>query len=222
MSGIIIAIIIAVYAALLAYYCVLEKQEKFWPATILKVIISAFAAGCCVYAAILLNNYVFYIFAFGLVCAVPADYFLQYIKSDLLRYRFGIAFFGAMHVCLLVSFYLVFSVSFYEFAIWVSFIAIILAFQVKGKWEMGKEKAQLTVYTVLVTFMAAKAVSLFIVSPSVFTLMALLGGVFFFLSDLFLGIWAYSSSKFVYLVLNRVIYFAGQLSLAFYLVLMLP
>jgi len=218
MSFLTIVIIVTVYAAVLAYYCLLEKQEKFNPATAVKVILSAYAAGVCVYAAIQLSNYVFYIFALGLICAVPADFFLQYIKTDLTKYRFGIFFFGAMHVCLIVSFFLIYPVTFYEFIIFAVFIAILLGFQMLGKWEMGKEKAQLTAYTVFVVFMAAKAISLYIFEPSGYTLMVAFGGLFFFISDLFLGIWAYSTSKFVYLALNRIIYFAGQLCLAFYLV----
>jgi len=212
--------IVTLYIALLVYYCVLEKKEKFWPATRLKVILSAFAAGCAVFAAVILQSYIFYIFALGLVFAVPADYFLQYIKTDLRRYRFGIFFFGVMHVCLLVSFYLVFPFTFYEIVIWVSFLVILLICQITGKWKMGKEKLQLSVYTVLVTFMAAKAVSLYFIAPSAFTFMASLGGLLFFLSDLFLGIWAYQREKFVFLALNRIIYFAGQMCLAFYLITM--
>jgi len=218
MPGTVIAVVVTVYIALLVYYCVLEKQEKFWPATILKVVLSAYAAGCCVYAAIILNNYIFYIFALGLVFAVPADYFLQYIKTDLKRYRFGIFFFGAMHVCLLISFFLIYPVTFIEFIIFTVFIGILLAFQKIGNWKIGPENAQLTVYTVFVVFMVAKAISLYIVAPSLPTFMVALGGLFFFVSDVFLGIWAYKIEKFVYLALNRVIYFAGQLCLAFYLV----
>jgi len=221
MSGIAITVIIVIYAALLVYYCLLEKQEKFWPATILKVIISAIAAGVCVYAAVLLNSYLLYIFALGLVFAVPADFFLQYIKTDLMKYRAGIFFFGLMHVCLLVSFFVMYPVTVYEFILFATFIGILLVFQIKGKWKMGEEKTQLTIYTVLVVFMAAKAISIFIVVPTSFTLMLALGGFFFFMSDLFLGIWAYQSEKFVYLALNRSIYFTGQLCLAFYLVVLL-
>jgi len=223
MSLVAIIVIVTIYAALLAYYCVLEKQEKFWPATILKVILSAYAAGVCVYAAVILNNYVFYIFALGLACAVPADFFLQYIKTDLKKYRAGILFFGLMHICLIVSFYLIYAVTFYEFVIFAVLVGVLLAFQIIGKWKMGPEKTQLTVYTVLVVFMAAKAISLSftIPNPATFIVVLSLGGLSFFLSDLFLGIWAYYSEKFVYLALNRIIYFAGQLLLAFYLVLML-
>jgi len=221
MSGVVIAVIIATYAALLAYYCILEKRERFWPATILKVIISAYAAGICVFSAIVLDNIIFYIFALGLVFAVPADFFLQYIKSDLTKYRIGISLFGAMHICLLISFFLADPIpKVYEFIIFAVFIATLLIFQIKGKWKMGKEKTQLTVYTVFVVFMSAKAISTYIVAPSSFTLALALGGLFFFISDLFLGIWAYSTERFVYLALNRTTYFIGQLSLAFYLFLM--
>jgi len=216
-----VSILVAVYAGLLAYYIVLEKQERFISATVLKVVLSAYAAGVCVYAAIQINSYVFYIFALGLVFAVPADYFLQYIKTDLMKYRAGIFFFGLMHVCLIVSFYTIYTVSIYEFILFVIFVGILLAFQIIGKWKIGKEKAQLTLYTVLVIFMAAKAISLYITipNPAVFVLMVSLGGLLFFVSDLFLGIWAYSKDKFIYLALNRIIYFAGQLCLAFYLFL---
>jgi len=223
MSSITIAVVVVIYAILLAYYCVLEKQEKFWPATIAKVVLSAYASGICVYAAIVLNSYVFYIFALGMVCAVPADFFLQFIKTDLMKYRTGIFFFGLMHVCLIVSFYIIYAVTVYEFLFFALFVGILLFFQIKGKWNIGEEKTQLTVYTVLVVFMAAKAVSLYftVPNPALFIVMLSLGGLLFFLSDLFLGIWAYSKEKFIFLALNRVIYFAGQLCLAFYLFLML-
>jgi len=211
--------IIAPYFALIAYYIVLEKRESFWPATILKVILTAYAASCCVYAAALLDNYIFSIFALGLLCAVPADYFLQYIKTDLTKYRIGISLFSVMHICLIVSFYLMWKVTFYEFAVFALLIAILLVFQIQGKWKMGKEKAQLMVYIILVVFMSAKAISLYIISPSTYTLMAFLGGLFFYVSDLILGIWAYSASKFAYLALNRITYFVGQLCLAFYLLI---
>jgi len=225
MSVITIGLIIVVYAALLTYYIILEKQDKFVPATALKVIISAFASGVCVYGAVMLSNYVFYIFALGMVFAVPADFFLQYIKSDLMKYRIGICFFGLMHICLLISFYIIFAITIIEFILFAVFIGILLAFQLIGKWEIGAEKMQLNVYTVLVVLMAAKAISLYftVPNPPLYIFMVSLGGLLFYISDLFLGIWAYSGQKekFVYLALNRSVYFAGQICLAFYLVFIL-
>jgi len=223
MSLIAIVVIVTIYAALLAYYCVLEVQEKFWPATIVKLILSACAAGLCVYSAFSLNNYVFYVFALGLVCAIPGDFFLQYIKTDLMKYRIGISLFGLMHICLIVSFYLIYFVTIFEFVIFALLIGIALAFQIIGKWKIGPEKTQLTIYTGVVVFMVAKAISLSftIPNPDIYILMLSLGSLFFFISDLILGIWAYSNEKTVYLVLNRSTYFVGQLLLAFYLVMQL-
>jgi len=219
---IVVMVMVPVYAILLASYIYLEYKENFKAATILKVIISAIASGLCVFAAIYHNSYVFYIFALGMIFAVPADFFLQYIKTDLMKYRAGIFFFGLMHICLLVSFYILYAITLLEFIIFAVFIGILLAFQILGKWKIGKEKTQLSIYTVLVVLMAAKAISLYftIPNPAIFVLMVSLGGLFFFISDLFLGIWAYSKSsgKFLYLALNRAIYFTGQLCLAFYLV----
>jgi len=222
MSVVAMVVIVVVYAALLTYYCILEAQNKFWPATILKLILSAFAAGLCVYAAIMLSNYVFYIFALGLLFAVPADYCLQYIKTNLTKYRVGITLFGLMHVCLLTSFYLTHRVSFFEFIIFAVFIAIVLAFQIIGKWEIGKEKAQINVYTVFVLFMSAKAISIFIATPAVHTAILAIGGLSFFISDVYLGIWAYSGKDTTpNLVLNRTTYFAALLCFAFYLITMI-
>ena len=211
---------ILIYSILLTTYIFLEYQEKFKAATIVKVILSAIASGCAVFAAILLESYIFYIFALGMLFAVPADYFLQYIKINMMKYRAGIFCFALMHICLLVSFYMLFPISIVEFIIFAVFIGILLAFQIIGKWKIGEEKLQLSIYTVLVVLMASKAISLSftIPNPALFITMVSLGGLFFFISDLFLGIWAYSKERFVFLALNRLIYFAGQLCLAFYLV----
>jgi len=223
MSNFIIAAIIIVHTAVLTCYCILEKRsDNFQKATLVKVLLSAFTAGISVYAAILLSNHVFLIFAIGLVLAVPADYFLQYIKTNLTKYRIGITLFGLMHVCLLTSFYLTNPVSFYEFIIFAVFLISILVFQIKGKWKIGKEKAQINVYTVFVLFMSAKTISIFIVAPTISTAILAIGGLLFFISDLFLGIWAYSGKDtYVNLVINRATYFVAQLCFALYLATML-
>ncbi|MCL2425890.1 MAG: lysoplasmalogenase [Oscillospiraceae bacterium] len=219
MSSVAIAIISVIYVAVLVYYCALEKRDNFRLATTVKVILSAFASVICIYAAILLDSYVFYIFALAFVFTVPADYFLQYIKTNLTKYRIGITLFGLVHICLLISYYLIYPVSFFEFVIFAVFVAILLVFQIKGKWQIGKEKAQINVYTVIVVFMSAKAISIFIAAPAIYTVFLALGGLFFFISDLYLGIWAYSGKDtYPNLVINRATYFAALFCLAFSLV----
>jgi len=215
MSGVVFTVIAVIYAALLAFYCVLEKRDNFWHATTVKLTLSAFAAGLSVYGAIRFDEFFLYIFALGLLFAVPADYCLQYIKTNLTKYRVGITLFGLMHICLITSFYLIHHVYFYEFVIFAVLLAIVLAFQIIGKWEIGKEKAQLNVYTVIVLFMSAKTMSIFIVEPAIYTLVLAIGGLLFFVSDVFLGIWAYSGKNtYVNLVLNRATYFLALFCLA--------
>lgn len=209
------------FLLLLAVYCRFEKQKKFNPATALKVLLSAFVAAVAVFSAIQVGTPAAFLMAAGLVCAVPADFFLQYIRSDTKKYRFGIFFFGAMHVCLLAAFFITWGIGWLEFLIFGIFLLVLGFFQKSEKWNLGKVKGQLSLYTVLVVLMASKAISAFVAVPSPATAMLGLGGLFFFISDLFLGIWDYHNDRFLFLALNRIIYFIGQLSLAFYLVLSL-
>ncbi len=202
------------FLILLGVYLYYEKKNAFSTATLLKVLLSAFVAVVAVIAALRLRDVTGYLIALGLLCAVPADYFLQYIQSDVGRYRNGIFCFAGMHLCLLVGYYLRWPVRWHEFAIFALFLGVMLIFQKKERWNLGAVKIPLSIYSALVLFMAAKSISIAINDPGAATLLLGLGGLMFFVSDLFLGIWDYYKTKFVFLVCNRVIYFAGQLLFA--------
>ena len=198
----------------LVFYCLLEKKENFKAATALKVALSTYVAVLAIAFAFFAKDLFSVFIALGLVFAVPADFFLQYIITDLKKYRFGIFFFGAMHVCLLIAFFTKYGISWIEFAVMGVMLIILTIFQKTERWNLGPAKNQLSVYTVLVVMMAAKSISIGILHPSLAHLSLAFGGLFFFVSDLFLGIWDYYNRKFVFLALNRVIYFAGQLLIA--------
>ena len=198
----------------LAFYCILEKNDNFKAATALKVALSTYIAVLAISFAFLSVGLFSTLIALGLAFAVPADFFLQYIKTDLKKYRFGIFFFGAMHVCLLTAFFTEYGISWIEFAIMALMLVILTIFQKTEHWNLGPAKNQLSVYTVLVVLMAAKSISIYILNPSPAHISLALGGLFFFISDLFLGIWDYYDDKFVFLALNRIIYFIGQLLIA--------
>ena len=215
-------IIWILFITLLLIYCNEEKKDNFKKATILKVTLSAFVAVVTIYSAIKLGNKEEHIFiAFGLTMAVPADYFLQYIKKDITKYRIGIFFFGLMHIFLLLAFYQLFGLNYQALILIVIFLVILTVIQVVEKWNLGKTKYQLSVYTILVTVMAANAITSYLISPSTSTISLALGGLFFFISDIFLGKWGYYKEKFIYLFLNRTVYFIGQMLIAFYLVLLI-
>lgn len=207
-------VLCAAFAALLGVYCWFEKRNAFGMATALKVALSAMVAIIALCAAVDKATVFCWLMAAGLICAVPADYFLQFIRLNLTKYRLGILCFGAMHVLLLTAFYLTYGLELLSFILCVVMIGVISLFQAKQKWQLGKTKGQLSIYTVLVTLMASKALSIAVFNPAQGTLLLGIGGLCFFISDLFLGIWDYHESKFVYLALNRIIYFAGQLLLA--------
>jgi len=206
----------------LFFYCLLEKNENFKTATAMKVALSTYVATLAIAFAFLSLNFFSVLIALGLAFAVPADFFLQYIKTDLKKYRFGILFFGAMHVCLLIAFFMAYGISWVEFSIMAVMLIILTVFQKTEHWNLGPAKNQLSVYTILVVAMAAKSLSIGIWDPTPAHISLALGGLFFFISDLFLGIWDYYNDKFIFLALNRVIYFVGQLLIAQSLLLAIP
>ena len=203
------------FAILLTVYCIFEGGGKFVPATALKVALSAsiavFAWVCAVSHGL---KAPLVMMAAGLTLAVPADYFLQYIKSDGKRYEAGILCFAGMHICLLFSFVDRFSIHWQEFAIFALILGALLLLQSLQKWELGRQKLPLSVYTVLVVLMASKSISLGLLFPAKETFLIAAGGLCFVASDMVLGVWDYHDEKKVFLLLNRIIYFCGQLLFA--------
>ncbi len=208
------------FLIVLAVYCLLEQRQRFWPATTLKIVLSAACAATALVAAAQLGTGYAWLIAIGLTCAVPADYFLQYITSNLPRYRLGILCFGAMHGCLLVAFFHAYNVGWLEWVIFAAMNLLLLAFQLSQKWNLGAAKFQLSLYTVLVTLMAAKALQIGLTFGCTPSLVLAAGGLCFFISDVFLGIWDYHDRRFIWLALNRIVYFVGQMLLACSLLLL--
>lgn len=215
-----IILIWSIFLPVLLIYCLLEKQNTFIPATTLKVILSAYVALTAFIYALPQKSFISLAIAMGLLFAVPADFFLQYIRSNIKKYRWGILFFGAMHVCLLTGYYLHWGISWIEFVVAVIMLVILSLFQKKENWNLGKTKTQLSIYTVLVVMMAAKSISIGLLHPEPATISLAIGGLLFFVSDIFLGIWDYYDDKFIFLALNRIIYFVGQLLIAQAIILM--
>jgi len=208
------------YLIFLGIYCYLEKQDNFRYATIFKVLLSLFVAIVSWYGYFNIEGVssLYILIPIGLSFAVPADYFLQYIKKSENLYRAGIISFGLMHISLLTAFFLLFGFHILEVIICAGFLIYLALIQKFQHWnDLGGVKLELSIYTVLVTLMGAKAISIFILNPTNATFFLALGGFFFFVSDFFLGEWGYRKEKYLYLFLNRSIYFIGQLALAFYI-----
>ena len=207
--------IIAFFIVVLTVYCVQEGKDRFRPATTWKVILSALiAAVAWHYTAKAGFQTPLVLMAAGLTLAVPADYFLQYILTDGKRYDAGILCFSGMHICLLFSFVDRFGIHWQEFVLFAAIMIVLLLLQTVQKWDLGEQKLPLSVYTVLVGFMAAKAISVGMTVPARQTLLIAAGGLCFVASDMILGVWRYHNEKKIFVLLNRIIYFCGQLLFA--------
>lgn len=206
--------------AFLAVYCYLEYRAQIDPrffqrATLCKVFLSLSIAVLAWWFCVSNKGDAFSVLlALGLSFAVPADYFLQFIDSDGKRYSMGIFCFSLMHLSLLAAFFYQYRLHLTEFILFVFVLFCVFDVQRFQKWKIQNQRVLLSVYTVLVTFMASKAMAsgFLVQAPQAF--LVALGGVCFLASDIILGIWEYHAKKPVLAAANRAVYFIGQLFFA--------
>lgn len=231
MMAVITAVLAAAYAAMLALYLRAEKFNNglagFKKATALKLTLSSLfcIAGILSYCFIIFNPirsaigptaHLFILL--GLFAALPGDYFLQYIRLDVKKYITGILCFSATQALLITALVLLNPSG---TGGWVSTVIITLAIlfivlvvMKKQNWQLGAEKWILTAYTILLSFMTAKAIQSMVVSLSASSLLFAAGAVLFLVSDLFLGIWNYHSGQRRHANLNWITYFTGMFLIA--------
>ncbi len=220
-------VIVAVYAAVLVFYLRAEAAndgpEGFKKATRLKLTLSGMFIAVSIISEYLLYNYtvrsLFYIYLqaaviIALVLAFFGDYFLQYIKLDVKKFKIGISFFTATQIVLIAMMCILYRVGIAEFIVTVGVLLLVLLLMKKQNWKLGEEGKRLTAYTILLVFMASKAVVTFATEKSVGTLLFAIGAVLFLLSDMLLGIWNYSSGARKYANLNWITYFSGMMLIA--------
>ena len=206
------------YAVLLCIYLIFEQKKNFVVATTLKLSLSAAFCAAAFFAAMSVNNtgvseYIpAYIISGGLCFAFAGDYFLQYIKLDNEKFKKGIILFAAAQVMLIVAYYIILPVHFLEFVFLAAFLVLAVLLMKKQQWDISAQSPHITVYTVLVAFMGAKALSFAFLCPELWQIA--LGGALFFLSDIILGMWNYKSGKMYLAHLNWITYFIGEIFIA--------
>ena len=223
--------IVAAFAVLLVLYLYAEKKNDgkkgFIKATTTKLILSG------IFCAAGIISYFFFIntsqFApghmppqllvlLGLFFAFAGDYFLQYIRLNAKKYITGICCFAAAQILFISA--LVIKVPgdginwLLTVVITVAVLLCVLAMMKKQNWQLGKEKNVLTIYTVFLTFMTAKAVASLTGGVTAGTLLFAAGAVLFLLSDVLLGIWNYNTGKRVHANLNWISYYSGMILIA--------
>jgi len=231
MIAVITAVLAGAYAALLVLYLRAEKHNDgsfgFKKATAVKLTLSL------LFCAVALISYCLVVFnpirsaigptahlfiLLGLFAALPGDYFLQYIRLDVKKYITGILCFSATQALLIAALILLYPPG---TAGWVSVVIItlgilfvMLSIMKKQNWQLGRERAVLTAYTILLAFMTAKAIHSVIANLSVSSLLFAAGAVFFLISDILLGIWNYHTGRRRHANLNWITYFTGMFLIA--------
>jgi len=152
----------------------------------------------------------------GLAASMVGDYFLAFILTNEAKFIKGILFFGLAHVFYISAMILIEDVGLKEFILTALILVGLILFMKHTKPELGKAKWALSIYVILVTFMAVKG-GLMLFTDQTFLESQVLfsvGAVLFLISDTLLGIWRYVWPKQIFSDLLSVFYFIGQLLLA--------
>jgi|GEM_PF-800666 len=229
--SIITAVLAGAYAALLAVYLHAEKRNNgvsgFRRATAIKLTLSSLfcAAGIFFYflvfcsparSAAMPPARLFILL--GLFAALPGDYFLQFIRLNVKKYMLGIAFFSATQALLITSLILSHQAGTGGWVaaviITLAILFVVLVIMKKQNWQLGREKYILTAYTILLSFMTAKAFQSMLADFSASSLIFAMGAVLFLVSDILLGLWNYHTSQRRHANLNWITYFSGMFLIA--------
>lgn len=226
-GNIITWVILAAYVVVLCFYLNAEKHNDgkngFKKATALKLSLSGMFCAVAFISAYLLRyystrsdiyHYAQLFVAIALCLAFCGDYFLQYIRLDVKKYKIGIRFFMACQIVLIAVMCIIYRVWWPEFVIMVVVLLLVLLLMKKQNWQLGEEQKVVTAYTILLVFMASKAVVVMFEEKTVGTVLFAAGAVLFLVSDMFLGIWNYGTSKRRHANLNWITYFAGTMLIA--------
>lgn len=221
--------IVAVFAVVLVLYLLAEDKnrngENFKKATALKLALSGMF---CAVGVISLFRLIYFplsiysdvmvayavILVASLFAALGGDYFLQYIRLDNKKYRIGIGFFSVTQILLIVYLCLMNLIGWMEFVIMAGILLLVLTLMKKQNWKLGPEQKIVTVYTLLIAFMTAKAITGIFHEKTLGALVLAIGAALFMASDILLGVWNYHTNKRVHANLNWITYFSGMMLIA--------
>ncbi|MEI6102022.1 MAG: lysoplasmalogenase family protein [Eubacteriales bacterium] len=221
--------IFAVFAVVLALYLRAEVKNDgkngFARATGLKLTLSGLFCATGILSYLLMINVVnvnvpTQLFVLlGLFSGLIGDFFMQYMGLHIKKYITGVLCFAATQV-LFITYLL--KIGMPDLAGWIitlvitaAVIIFILVLMKKQNWQLGREKAVITLYTVLISFMAVRAIVYAAGQPSASSVIFATGAALCWSSDLLLGIWNYYSHKRVLVNSNWIVYFSGMLCIAF-------
>lgn len=200
-------ILLAVFVILLPIYLRAEHRSGdaggFRRAAVLKVCLSGLAAAVAVVsynmsiASYAIRSDIYFVSlmlrVLGLFCCIPGDFFLQYIRRRSRLYMTGIVCFLAAQILLIASVTLMDLLTGWLLTLIVaaSVLAAVAVTMKMQRWQLGPERAVLTIYTAALAVMTARSLVSLLSSPTGSSLLMFAGAALFCASDFVLGIWNY-------------------------------
>ncbi len=219
--------IVIVFAVIMLLYLKAEKandgKNGFWKAMRLKLCLSAMFCAVSIISYVILINYshspnLFFALKFLMVLALFAalcgNFFLQYIRLDVKKYKIGIYCFTVTQILLLIPMCILNGIGWKELAIAVAVVLGIRLLVKKQGWQLGELKKPLVVNTVLLTFMASKAFINMMADMTVGSVLLAVGAALLLVSHILLGLWNYHTNKMTHAYWNWIAYFSGMMLIA--------
>ena len=213
-SIVLMGIVWVMYLAfLLPLYLIKENQSGFVKAVPYKMVLSA--TFCLIgLANVLLQHFTLFsvLIFLGLVFALIGDYFLVYVKENERKFIYGIFCFGITQIFNISAMASLVGFAWPEFVITAILLAAAFILRAVAKMNMGKAAIPMSIYSVLVAYMAVKA-CLMLFSDNALFMQGLFstGAALFLVSDICIGINRFVLPRKIFPVLIAVFYFLGQL-----------
>jgi len=150
----------------------------------------------------------------GLILGAIGDFFLELIqKKNFLLY--GIFFFLMGHIFYIIAFSFIIQFTTIEFLVFVSLLLLSLFTFKYFTFDFGKLKYPVYLYTVIISAMASRAVSISLGDYDLtIKLLVIFGSSLFVLSDYIITFTLFKKVPKIWVVVNLLTYYSGQFLLA--------
>lgn len=212
------AVMLVYLAFLLPIYIIREEREGLIKAGGSKLALSAAFCAVGMWGIVSQGGDTFSLLVFaGLLCSLIGDYYLIFINEHEKKFLNGIMSFGTAQILYIAALAGRGGFRAWEFIIAAALIAAVVVAKSLLKLSFGRMELPLSVYTVLLIFMAVRAGFNWYsmegaeISAGLF----FTGAVLFLLSDISLGLWKFFRPAPLFRNLVAMCYFTGQIMIAF-------
>lgn len=211
---------ILIYIFLLGYYTVYKKHSSFKAYSVVKMSMSTIFTGLAAHALFMREFSLLVLLVFISLCfAWAGDFFLRYMGKDAIKFNIGVVCFTVCQLLLTAVFIYLGKPSFALILAPMLTVLFTILFWLMLKFskaDLGISKPFIKSYmvTMSVLFGAAIYYLFSLNNPGTAAVMLGSGGIMFFISDVFLGVYSYLFKRRIFTVLNSLLYFGGMLMIS--------